>query len=427
MRRLALPLVLALVACGSKTQPPRDLPTLAPDPPKPDAGSTPALAGVTLPRVKATGLTPQLIAAVGGRQLFIEEFGSLRLNAAERMRAQKIIADWAIAEGLGIVSPEIVEAAIARGAAGTDASGAACGPPLDRQYAVERWVMPMGAEGSITARIACETQCTMQLEIRLFAMGTEFYSAPFDPGQPWDQELAKRLPTVTDNGGHERYGHANNPVAIAGVPRTAGTADWYVEDDAFVDGKAASEAKRCGASERPIVLMLDKADSGALTCETASAPRYVAEYDPKVNTCMCAAAVKLEKPTAKRSYYMYRGLAPEGQVLTKNGKSISANLIGGNEYRPRGSSPWILRDSDSVAACFVARTEVTKYDEVNATLDFDTKGTVTKATIGDLKGMLRPDERACVTKRLMTIRTPCPDRFAPPGQVRITLEIREKS
>ena len=434
MRRLALPFVLALVAsCGSKTQTPHDLPTLTPDPPKPE-GVVETTPTTVAPRRSGTGLTPELIAAVGGRQVFIEDFGSLRLSAAERRRAQQIIADWVTAEGLVVLSPALVEDAIARGASATDASGNACGPPLDRQYSIERWVAPMGAEGAITARVDCEPQsglerltCTMQLEIKLFAMGTEFYSAPFDPGQPWDQELKKRLPTVTDNGGHGRYGHANNPVPLAGVPRAPGARDWYLDDDAFVEGKAASETKRCSASDRPITLMIDKADNGAVTCETAAAPRYVTEYDAKVNACMCAAAVKLEKPVAKRSYFLYRGQAPEAEVLTKNGKSISANLTGGNEYRPRGSSPWMLRESDSVASCFVARTLVTAYDEVTATLDFDKTGTVTKATIGDLKGMLKPDERACVTKKLMSIRTPCPDRFAPPGQVRVSLEIREKS
>ena len=130
-------LLLALVACGSKSQTPHDLPTLAPDPPKPDGG-TDVPATFVAPNLKATGLTPQLIAAVGGRQLFIEELGSLRLSAAERRRAQNIIADWATAEGLGIMSPELVEGAIARGAAGTDASGNACGPPLDRRRSGSR-------------------------------------------------------------------------------------------------------------------------------------------------------------------------------------------------------------------------------------------------------------------------------------------------
>ncbi len=75
----------------------------------------------------------------------------------------------------------------------------------------------------------------------------------------------------------------------------------------------------------------------------------------------------------------------------------------------------------------VMATAVTAYKEIVATLDFDRTGSTAKVSIGDLEGMLRPDERACVMKRLTTIRTPCPDRAPLPGQVRITLEIREKS
>lgn len=424
MRWIAACLLLVGTSCGSKPPPPRDLPTLAPDPPKPVAAEDPIAPSLGTPE-KQTGLTSQLVAAVGGRQLYVEDFASLRLTAAERRRAQKIIADWATAEGLVIMDPDLVESAIARGTNGTDVGGAACGPPLDRQNAIERWVAPMGAEGAITARVDCDATCALQLEIKLFRMGTEFYSAPYDPAQVWDQELAKRLPEVTDNGGHERYGHANNPVAIAGIPRKAGAADWYLDDDAS-EGLAAREMKRCNVTDRPVILMLDKADSGALTCEPAGTHRYLTEYDPKINACMCAAAAKLEKPTAKRSYYAYFAAPNEPPAVTKNGRPITALLIGGNEYRPAGSAAWILRGSDSITTCFAARTEATAYGEVMATLDFDRTGTVTKVTIGDLKGMLKPDERACVMKRLTTIRTPCPDRTPRPGQVRITLEIRDK-
>lgn len=423
MRWIVGGLLLAGASCGSKPPPPRDLPTLAPDPPKPVAVADPIPTPPTPP--KRSGLTPQLVAAVGGRPLFVEDFASLRLSATERRRAQKIIADWATAEGLVVMAPDLVESAIARGTNGTDASGAACGPPLDRQNAIGRWVVPMGAEGAITARVDCDATCALQLEIKLFRMGTEFYSAPFDPAAPWEQELAKRLPQVTDNGGHERYGHANNPVAIAGVPRTAGASDWYLDDDAS-PGLAAREMKRCNVTDHPVIVLIDKTASGALTCEPAASHRYVTEYDPKITACMCAAAVKLEKPTAKRSYYAYFAAPSDPPSQTRNGKPISALLIGGNEYRPAGTAPWILRGPDSIAACFTARTEAAAYDEVMATLEFDRTGSVAKVTIGDLKGMLKPDERACVTKRLATIRTPCPDRAPLPGQVRITLEIRDK-
>jgi hypothetical protein len=38
--------------------------------------------------------------------------------------------------------------------------------------------------------------------------------------------------------------------------------------------------------------------------------------------------------------------------------------------------------------------------------------------------MLQPDERACVTKKLMVITSPCPTASPLPGLVRVTLEIR---
>ena len=90
----------------------------------------------------------------------------------------------------------------------------------------------------------------------------------------------------------------------------------------------------------------------------------------------------------------------------------SDSLLGGNEYRPRGTAAWFLRGSDSIASCFVARTEPVEPVEAPATLDFDANGVVAKATIGDLQNLFRPDERACITKKLMTIRSPCPS--APP-------------
>lgn len=414
-----------VAACGSKPAVPRDLPTLSGDPPPSDAGTTTTTTTVTPVARASSGLTPELIAAVGKRPLIIEDFTSLRLSASERLRAQSRIAEWANASGLIILPPDVVEATLRKAAAGLDpTTGKTCGPALERAYAIERWIVPTGAEGSILARVDCEDSCTIQLEIKLFALGTEFYSAPFDPAQPWEQELVRRLPTVIDNGGHERYGHLNNPVRVAGVPRAAKATDWYFDDAAIVAGRAATEVLACGAMDRAVVLMLDRADNGATTCETAGAPNYVAEYDARINACACAAAIKLEHPTAKRSYVQYPGHPRAGDETTKNGKRISASLIGGNEYRPRGTAPWILRESDSIAPCFVGRTTETAADEVNATLEFDQTGSVTKVTIGDLKGMLHPDERACVTKKLKTIRTPCPAGPPLTGQVRITLEVR---
>lgn len=409
-RQVVTVAIAIAAACGSKTR-------VAHDPTTTDPTAEMVAVG--------GGLTPELIGTVGSRPLVIEAFSSLRLSAAQRLRAQQRIAEWATATGLKILPPEDVERAIGLAAAGIDpTTNLACGPALDRAYAMERWILPMGAEGSILARVDCEATCTLQLEIKLFGLGTEFFSAPFDPSQPWERELLRRLPTSTDNGGHDRYGHLNNPVKITGVPRVTGADDLYLEDNAFIEAHATAEALACGATDRSIVLMIDRAEDGALTCEPAATSGYVTEYDAKVNACACAAAVTLEKPTAKRTYVNYRVQPSADRVETKNGKAISASLIGGNEYRPRGTAAWMLRESDSIAPCFVDRTAEVAAAEVGATVEFDKTGRVAKATIGDLSAMLQPDERACVTKKLMQITTPCPTAPPLPGFVRVTLEIR---
>src|SRR5688572_17682368 len=108
-------LVLALAAaCGSSPRVPHDPTTTDP------TAEQIAVGG---------GLTPELIATVGSRPLLIESFSSLRLSAAERLRAQQRIAEWATATGLKILPPEDVERAIDRAAAGLDPNtNQACGP-----------------------------------------------------------------------------------------------------------------------------------------------------------------------------------------------------------------------------------------------------------------------------------------------------------
>jgi hypothetical protein len=356
----------------------------------------------------------------------VQEVSSLKLDAAERLAAQQRIAAWASSEGLKVLPPAEVERSIERAAAGLDAAtGKTCGPALDRDYAMERWIRPMGAEGTLTARVDCREQCTLQLEFMLYGMGTEFYSAPFDPSQPWDKELDKRLREVVDNGGHERYGHANNPVAVAGVPRAATANDWYFDESIVAERTADAEAKACGITGHSVVVLLERDSKGTLRCERAAHPTQITEYATKVISCVCGVALKTEHPTQNRSYVAYTvPHIPTGIGTTKNGRKISAHMIGGNEYRPDGTAPWFLHDDDdSIADCFTARTDMVDNQEAAATLDFDKTGAVSKVTIGDPTGLFRPDERACLTKKLQAIVTPCPAGTPQHGAVRLSLNI----
>jgi len=305
-------------------------------------------------------------------------------------RAQERIAAWAAAAGLTILPPTTVEDTIDRAAAGLDpATGKACGPPLDRDYAMERWILPMGARGRINAHVECAAECTLQLEIKVSGHGTELYAAPFDTGQPWQAELERRLRQVI--------------------------------------GISHADAVRCGMANRHVVLLLERAPGGAVRCEPAALATMVTEYAPKVNACMCAMALQKEHPTTARSYLIYPSPLPPTDRVTRNGKLISTFLIGGDEYRPDGTAPWFLRGDDSITDCFAARTDDVTKDEANATLEFDANGAVARAAIDDPQGLFRPNERACIAKKLMTIVTPCPGPRPEPGVVRIMLTIHKRN
>ena len=143
-----------------------------------------------------------------------------------------------------------------------------------------------------------------------FGQGTEFYAAPFDPGHAWQDELERRLPQIVDVGGHERYGHGNNPVKLADVPRKQGAMDWYLDPTAVEDRRADAEAIACGMASEQVVLLLEIAPCGGVRCERAAIPGFVTEYDAKVNACMCAVARKHEHARPERSYVAYLAASP---------------------------------------------------------------------------------------------------------------------
>jgi len=189
--------------------------------------------------------------------------------------------------------------------------------------------------------------------------------------------------------GHGHHDH--NPAASAGVPRKDGASDWFFDGNSYQNRISHADAVRCGMATRHVGLL------------------------------------KKEHPTATRSYLIYPSpLLPTDRV-TRNGKLISTFLIGGDEYRPEGTAPWFLRGDDSVTDCFVARTDDVTKDEANATLAFDANDAVATATIDDPQGLFRPDERACITKKLMTIVTPCPGPRPEPGVVHIMLTIHKRN
>jgi hypothetical protein len=180
---------VALLACGGTPKVPRyEGPDLdAMEPPEDDGDLVPS-------RTPSKVLPEAVRAAIGNRRLYVAQFDSLLLFEAERLEAHRIIAEWAAAAGIRMVSPAKVEERIGKAARGLDpTTSKACGPRLDRDRALERWVM---ADGNIHAWVDCRSDCVLQVAIQLDALGTEFFSAPFDVSRPWREEPAEPVGRV---------------------------------------------------------------------------------------------------------------------------------------------------------------------------------------------------------------------------------------
>ena len=98
--------------------------------------------------------------------------------------------------------------------------------------------------------------------------------------------------------------------------------------------------------------------------------------------------------------------------VTKNGLRVYADAVARDD---EGRVRWFFPGFSGTAAlehCFGLRSQVQPQVEVSVTLDFDLQGAVTKVVLGDVAGVLKKDERACVLKTLQTARAPCLDKPA---------------
>lgn len=400
-RTFALSITLVLAACGGGTPPP--------------AGP-----GPTLPARPAKPNLPQpLLDALAGKTLYIEDFTSMMLFADERLEAQQIIAGWATANGLTVLPPATTEQSVAKAARGIDPiADVACGPKLPRDLALERYVT---ADGKIHASVYCDQTCTLQVEFVLFEQGTEFYAAPFDTARPWRDELAARLATVVDNGGHDQYGHLNNPVAVTGVART--TADLVADRDRDLDlgADGTAIAKQCGATGLDLTLLVEaSAGGGHAKCERYGDSYYITEPDPAVAACACDHAASRVTSTQRTVVHLGAPAVAPDKVAAKNNLWAHGELIGGNEYRTFGAAWFVPGQLDArVSQCFADRTTADDGHEVKATILFDKDGVPTGVTIADLDGLLLPGESDCLESAIKVVRTPCPLEQHPVATARI--------
>lgn len=399
-------LLLGLAACGASSSPPTTPGAGTPGTPATSApGTRHTFTGPTLPE--------PLLNALAGKTLYVEDFTSMMLFADERLAAQQVIADWATANGLSILPPASTEDTIGKATRGINpVADVACGPVLARDRAVERYVT---ADGHITASVYCTTTCTLQVEFVLDGMGTEFYASGFDTAKPWLDELATRLPTVVDNGGHDQYGHLNNPVEVAGVTRGATDLVPDRNADRELGSDGTTIAKSCGATGLDLTLLLD-----AGRCERLADSTYVTEPDPTIAACACDRVIGQVKPTSRTIVHLAAPAATPDKVPAKNHLFARGELIGGDEYRTFGVAWFVPGQLEArVSQCFADRSAVDEGHEVKATILFDQDGTATGVTIADIDGLLLPGESACLESAIKVVRTPCPFEQHPVGTARV--------
>ena len=413
---------VAGIACGgSGTGPAKEYPTLT----TPTRPATDLVAATVADRSHA--LDDSVRKATAGAVLYIAPFRSFLLFADERVRAQEIIATWATAEGLQILPPAKTEMMVAQGMAGNDGlTGKACGPTLQRGVAEERWLGQEVAQGKIEVNIWCEEKCTLQVELKLFGRGTEFFAAPYDVSQPWETELPKRLREVRDNGGHDQHGHMNNPVKVKGVIRAKGR-DVIADEVAMVapsavPGSMSAAVAACKHTVLGMNLLL-ATEHNVTKCEAVPHARLVQNWDSEVEACTCAAIKSLA--TAQRVVYRAQGPARRSQgVLTNSGLSISADVIGGDEYRHRGVA-WFIPGEENldVSACFVGRTAVVDPIEESAAVYFGGMGIPTSFNWEFDGKSFTKAELECLTKNLQTARAACPAKQPWVGEARVRLSV----
>lgn len=339
--------------------------------------------------------------------------------ADERAAALAAVEAWVIRNGLTIAPAAPIEARYARAAAGQHIeTGAACGAPLGSYAAGSRWGDALGYGGRVEVDVFCQADCIIQASISLGidgAGGTEYYAAPFDPTQPFVDEVVARLPRLVDNGGHEQHGHGNNPVAVRGVPLPAGL-DAQVEA-AALPADVAPRATACVAAtgQRQGSATLAADATGVVTrCEPGAAGGDAAD------ACVCAAwqGQRLPAGPPRRRAVVAGPAVPAAATepsrdVTDDGWWIVAEhaLDGAGELM--ASSPtlagWNVPDHRLVHGCIVAGGTVPTESRTRATVSFDAVGHARSVVLKSLSGSLTAAQQACVRDLFMATEVPCPD------------------
>jgi hypothetical protein len=423
-------IVLVVAACGSKQPtPPALQPTLEPapaggreQPVAPVGHGLGAVGSVEGPR-KLT-MFPQL----ENYPVYVTDVDGLMLFDTEKLEAANMVATWARTAGFLVEDPQRTREVFARAARGQDVvTGKACGAPLWKLPAAERWRKELKAKGRIEVGAYCTPTCWLMvnvsegLDIGMADAGrTAFYAAPYDPTKPWRSELPAALAHVFDWHGPGEPGTPMSQVpgskALAGIPDLAFAVEGAPDPE--VPPALVTAAESCvGVGAAGVLIEIDR--GGKVThCEHDD--RHIIANVAGA-TCVCSAlggkVLGGGKGLVSRHPVGISGR--ETPTVSKTGAKVTVYARAARAQDPMTHlyEPIVTDKSiaewepgtlgDELRPCFASATDDTKV-EAAFTLEFDGTGAATKVAITRTAGTLTPAMQTCAEGVLRKVVAPCP-------------------
>jgi hypothetical protein len=376
-------------------------------------------------RKKPTAMKIQIPQELVATPLFVGDFDGYSLFEDEQLQAANIIATWARGQGLTVEDPAKTRQIFSRAARGQNAvTGKACGAPLWRTLAISRWRDQMNAKGRIEAGVYCTPTCwldvriSLGLDIGLDDGPTTFYAAPFDPSQPWPEELAKRLDQLVT---WRAPGEPKEPIAavpdaqpIPAATDPAFDRDHGAQEPATLPDWLLPPAMACLGKTAAAGLVVQTNVGGAVErCEPFER-RVIANVAAAECICSSLATSPLPTGTGRRAFAVF---GDDAKVMTKTGLVITASADSERAQDPmtrlyepvvsdpsikewESPQPWIL------APCFFSATSNA---EIGVKLQFDRDGKATSATFKAKTGTLNKETESCLRTAYLRVVAPCPE------------------
>ncbi|MEM9692681.1 MAG: hypothetical protein AAGA56_09060 [Myxococcota bacterium] len=397
---LALVVVLLAGCTGAVTSRP---PAPSPSPPMP----------ALLPPPAPVALSPgYLVEPVYGLGLFSEE----------QRTAQKAIAQWARAKGIAVLPVDVVEARFERYRRGLTPNGQACGRPLSRWRARNRYAEELKLVGTLQIGVTCSDKgCS--LDVRQYDGSGTFqrrWSTPYTRTRAWSYLLARLAVPDTPSGGGGLGGllgdlRGGGVVEARSARLIVRARRARVDEDRKEISLALSEPdalRRCVPPERSVELLLAVGPAGRVE---RCAPTH---RDTDAAECACRAlTAQLELPPRTRISASVQHEAAD--VVTAGDHVVHGYTQTQIRRDPNNRRRFLTNVSDpsieqwspppfsTVAKCFTNRAAPVD-DRFLIDTYFDAGGRVRDVVIRKGEDRLSSNEGRCVKTAFRAATVPCP-------------------